>query len=80
MASATVVRAWRADGRAHLAVRVAEADGANVEYIGSTALEDLQGLTVAEQKAKLVAAVKAVRDARVSGPQDIAGITGTVTI
>lgn len=79
MASATVVRAWKDAKSANLAVRVAEAGGANVEYIGTVPVEDLQGLTTAQQKAALVAAAKAVRDAQLNVAQDLA-ISGTVTV
>lgn len=78
MANATIVRAWRDGTHAHLAVRVAEAEG-NVEYIGSVPLQELAGLPAREQKAKLVAAVKAVRDAQMNTETDL-GLAGTVTI
>lgn len=79
MATATIVKAWRERGYAHLAVRVTEADGRNVEYIGSVPLANLAGLTAAKQKEALVAAVKAVRDAQVSAPADL-GLSGSVTV
>lgn len=65
---------------AYMAVRVAEAKGGDVEYIASLPLDDLKDLTPGQQKAALVAAVKAVRDAQRGGPADLPGISGTVTV
>lgn len=80
MPSATVVKAWTENGQAHLAVRVAEANGDNIEYIGSVDLTpEFQALTQAQKRATLVAAVKAVRDAQQNGETDL-GITGSVTV
>lgn len=78
MPTATVVKAWKDSSKAHLAIRVVEASG-NVEYIGSVPLADLAGKTPAEQKAALVAAVKAIRDAQVPSETPIA-ISGTVVV
>ena len=80
MATATVVKAWKDGGRAYLALRVAEGGArGNVEYLGSVALEELAGLTAAQQKAALVAAVKGERDGQLAAPADL-GIAGTVTV
>jgi len=70
----TIVSAWKDGTDAYLAVRVEETDGA-VEYIASVPLALLAGLTPAKQKAALVAAVKAARDAqRVMAPAVLAHV------
>jgi hypothetical protein len=79
MPNATIVKAWRDSENAYLAVRVAESDGRNVEYIASLPVGELSGKTAAQQKSALTAAAKAVRDAALTGPQDLP-ITGTVTV
>lgn len=79
MPEATIVKVSKQDGQVHVAVRVTEADGANVEYIGTVPLSELAGLTLAQQKAKLVAAVKAVRDGLRGAAEDVA-MSGTVTV
>jgi predicted transcriptional regulator len=86
MAQASIVRAWQDALYAYLAVRVAtDIDGKDGEYIGRVPLADLQGLSAAQQKAALVAAVKAERERTKAllgggGAQDIAGITGSVIV
>lgn len=79
MATATIVKVWKDDVQAYMAVRVQELDGA-VEYIGSVPLDDLKDLKAAEQKAALVAAVKASRDKQQKPALSSMGIVGTVTI
>lgn len=75
-----IVAVWTERGHAHMAVRVTEGNE-NVEYIGSVPLTDaFRALTRAQQKAALVAAVKAVRDAQVNERVVLADISGTVTI
>jgi hypothetical protein len=93
MASATVMGAWTDDSRAYVAVQVAEGGNqGNKEYIGSVSLtDDLAAvgfagqtwtqISAANKKVALVAAVKAVRDARIAAAQQaLAGVTGIVTI
>ena len=77
MAEGTVVRAWRRQETAYLAVRVVEG-GVGVEYIGAVPAAELVGMTPAQRKARLGAAVKAVRDAQ-EAEVDL-GISGTVTL
>lgn len=68
MSTVDVVRAWRRDTTATLAVRVAPGvdDLRAVEYIGQTSTLRPDGTpkTPAEIRTDLIAAVKAVRDAR----------------
>ncbi len=78
MAVGTIVSAWQEGGRQHIAVRVQEAGGA-VEYVGSVVVADLDGLTVAQARASLVAAVKAARDSQRNTPA-VLPHSGTVTI
>lgn len=80
MANAVVVKAWKDASRAYLAIRVADGGTrGNVEYLANVTLDELVGLTAAEQKAALVAAVKAERDGQLAAPTAVA-ITGTVTV
>jgi hypothetical protein len=88
MPQAQIVRAWTENGYANLAIRV-PSDDSNIdtEYIGRVPLADLQGLTAAQQKAALIAAVKAERDRSKAllgggggGTLDISGITGNVIV
>lgn len=78
MASATIVKTWKDSANAHIAIRVQETGGA-VEYIATASLSELAGKTTAQQKAVLVAAAKAVRDAQINPETDMS-ITGTVTV
>lgn len=79
-AIATIVKAWQDATSAYLAVNVTEAGGA-VEYIGSVPKDAAwQTMTVAQQKATLVAAVKAVRDAQQVAMNALPGLSGTVTV
>ena len=80
MATATIVKAWKAGGSAHVAVRVTEASG-DVEYIGSTPLVDDEGAakTLAVLKDELRAAVIEKRNAQIAGPEAV-GWTGTVEV
>lgn len=93
MASATVMGAWTDANNAYVAVQVAEGGNqGNKEYIGAVSLtadlagvgfagQTWAGLSAANKKAALVAAVKAVRDAQQAAAQAaLAGVTGTVTI
>jgi hypothetical protein len=80
MATAQIINAWKDGTMAHLAVRVAEAGGDQVEYIGSVPLAALVGLSAAQQKAALVAAVKAVRDTQQQAGNADLGLAGSVTI
>jgi len=81
MAAATITRCWQDDASVYLAVVVVEDGGRNVHYVGRVALAALAGLTVAEQKAALVAAVKAERDARLAAvPTTIGAISGGVVV
>jgi hypothetical protein len=87
MATANVVAAWQDGANAYLVVRVDgdARDGAGnpvgVEYTASVPLADLAGKTAAQQKAALVAAVKAVRDAQLAPADPVnLNITGTVTV
>ena len=61
-----------------MAARVAEPHGA-VEYVASVALSELAGLTVAQQKARLGAAVKAERDRSLAAVVEL-NMTGTVEV
>lgn len=79
MATGQVVKAWTVGGRAYLAVRVVEAGGRAVEYIGSVDVADLGGKSLAQQKALLVAAVKAERETWVAAASELA-VSGTVTV
>lgn len=79
MANATIVNAWKDDTTAYLAVSVTESDG-NKEYIGSVPLTELVGLNAAQTKAKLVATVKAQRDAQYSTAQALAGLSRSVVV
>jgi hypothetical protein len=73
------VKSWQEHGRAYLAVRVDEPEGA-VEYIGSVDVEELVDLTPAERRAVMVGAVKSVRDAQRGGVVEITGFPGTITL
>lgn len=79
MAAGTIVKVWQEREQVHAAVRVEEADGA-VEYIGSVPASELAGLTNAQKKSALTAAVKAARDAQVARAVDVSGVTGAVTV
>lgn len=80
MPQAQIVSAFIEEGFACLAVAVNE-NGRRVEYVGSVPVSELNGLSDAEKRAKLVAAVKAVRDAEVrEASTPISGMTGTVTL
>ena len=65
MATAKIVKAWKAGGNAHLAARVGD-----TEYLVSTPLKDDAGKakTIAKLKAELRSALKAKRTAQVGGP------------
>ena len=80
MTTATIVKAWKAGGSAHVAVRVTEASG-DVEYIGSTPLVDDEGetKTLAALKSELRAAVVEKRNAQIAGAEGVAW-TGTVEV
>lgn len=81
MATATAVNTFIENNSACLAVRVLEANGRNVEYIGRVDLSDaFEALTNAEKKDVLVAAVKAARDAQIGAARTVPTITGTVTV
>ncbi|TAK33518.1 MAG: hypothetical protein EPO21_13155 [Chloroflexota bacterium] len=80
MATGKFVRAWQENGRAYLSVRVVEADGSPVEYIGSVALDDLQGLTAAQQRAALVNAVKMERARNIGTAVDLPGFSSTIAL
>lgn len=81
MAAGSIVKVWRDATHARAAVAVDEGGSAGrVEYTGAVPLEVFEPLTSAEKKAALVAAVKAVRDAQLSGAAEIPGIAGSVTI
>ena len=84
MATRTIVgKPWRDTTHAHIAVRVREGSGKDaidVEYVASVSLAALEGKTLAEQKELLRLAVKAKRDEQQPGRQDIAGISGNVTV
>lgn len=79
MAAGTIIKAWQDATNTYLAVSVTE--GARpVEYIGSVPTVSLAGLPGAEQKAALVAAVKAVRDAQQATTSAVGGLTGAVAV
>lgn len=85
MAQAQIVKAWRERGRAHLAVRIREQGfDADTEYIGSVDLSELQGKNQAQQRALLVAAVKAERERSLDllrgDAADLPGLTGSVDL
>ena len=90
MATGTVVKAWKDELRAYLAVRVAENNGENIEYIGETPLTksvlneetkkyESVAKTATEVKADLVAAVKAIRDKQQAQAKPVA-VSGSVTL
>jgi len=82
VAEGTIVGTFIEHQHMCLAVRVEGdgADGVAVEYIGRVPIAALAGLTNAERKALLVAAVKAVRDAQVTPDQSAPAVSGTVTL
>jgi uncharacterized protein with NAD-binding domain and iron-sulfur cluster len=80
MAAGTIIRAWQDSQNTYLAVSVNEGVNGTVEYIGSVPTASLSGLTAAQQKAALIAAAKAVRDAQQPTQAAVAGLTGAVTI
>lgn len=78
----TVVAVWAEGQTACMAVRVVEGGGAGpVEYVGRVPLADLAGLTPAQKRGALVAAVKAVRDGlRPPAGAGLPAVAGTVDI
>jgi hypothetical protein len=77
-------RVWTEAGRAWMTVAVAENPinaASETNWTGSVVLDGaFQALTVAQKRAALVAAVKAVRDASQAAAQNDLGIDGPVTI
>ncbi len=80
MTDATIVKVWRDGQTVSMAVAVEETPGIITEYIGTVPLSAVEGLAVKDQRAALVAAVTAARDASWRALQDVPGITGTVTL
>lgn len=81
MPTATIINVWQDATSAYMAALVDEGGSlGRVEYVGSVPLADLAGLTNAQKKEALRLAVKAVRDAQLTGQAPVAGITGTVTV
>lgn len=74
MPTAQIIAAWRDQAHAYIAARVG-----STEFTASVPVSDLQGLTAPEQKALLVAALKAHRDAQIASPTPLS-ITGTATV
>lgn len=92
MATATIIKAWKSHGMAHIAVRINDGGTPGdlsvrgpTEYSASVPLEQVQGKTAAEARAILRDAVKSERDrqlAEFSPPvaDPILGLTGTLDI
>ncbi len=80
MPTGTIVKAWTDATTAYMAVSISEPGVIGlVEYIGAVPLGQLQGLTPAQQKAALVAACKAKRDAQQATTVDL-GLSGAATV
>ena len=83
MATANITKVWLdpSGSMAFIAAAVNESPGQDVEYIASVPNDaEFQALTNTQKKAKLIQAVKAMRDRQVSPSAAIAGITGTGTV
>lgn len=86
MPQATILNVWSQRGRTYIAVSIASdatlpnGNPVTAEYTASVDNSALVGLTTAQKKAVLAAAVKAVRDDVQDAPVPVTGITGTVTV
>lgn len=81
MPTAKILRAWQDSQFAYLAVAVTgDLSTSDAQYIGQVPLAALQGLTAAQVKAALVAAVKAQRDTAVASQSPDLPISGTIAI
>lgn len=81
MATANIIRAWKDNTNAYIAVTVTESQG-NVEYTAWTPLVDDKGVVklTSQLKSELTTNVAAVRNTQMNPPQTISAITGTITI
>lgn len=82
MATGSISKVWKDSLNIYMAAAVTETingKAVNVEYIGSVPLAELQGLSVAVQRSKLIEAVKKIRDENVSPITDVA-ISGSITL